>query len=351
MRLKRSMVIALLLTTPGAAMAQGKVSAVLFGDLYYVAASHDSTLEDQNGLWFRRIYITYDHKLPNGFSARARLDAGSAGDFSSSNELITVIKDAWLRWGRGRHSALIGLQPPPALQQFEDSWGYRSIEKTPIDLHKLCSSRDMGIRVTGDFGENRIVGYDVMVGNGAGTKDETDEKKKVMAALRIRPADGLVLEGYVDYEDRVGSPDRRTLHAFAAYEREQFRVGGQFIDQKRNTVGRDVELTVVSGFAAARVWDRAAAGEGETATPAREVWLVARVDRSNDPNPDGPKISYLPFEGSVPSTFVLFGVDFRVTPNVSLIPNVEVVSYDEPDGGGRAPDTDIMARMTFSAAF
>ena len=46
----------------------------------------------------------------------------------------------------------------------------------------------------------------------------------------------------------------------------------------------------------------------------------------------------------------LVGVDFAVRERFSLIPNLEAVFYDTP-GGGPDPDTDLIARVTFSARF
>jgi hypothetical protein len=37
---------------------EGKFSALMFGDAYWMAANHDSTLKDMNGLWIRRFFLT-----------------------------------------------------------------------------------------------------------------------------------------------------------------------------------------------------------------------------------------------------------------------------------------------------
>jgi len=51
----------------------GSFSGYMFGDYYWVAASHDTSLENQNGFWSRRIYFTYDQGLSEEFSMRFRL--------------------------------------------------------------------------------------------------------------------------------------------------------------------------------------------------------------------------------------------------------------------------------------
>ena len=42
----------------------------MFGDYYWFASDHRDALEDQNGFWFRRIYLTYDQKFSESFSMR-----------------------------------------------------------------------------------------------------------------------------------------------------------------------------------------------------------------------------------------------------------------------------------------
>jgi hypothetical protein len=74
----KSVVLAVLTLTATAMPAfagEGKFSALLFGDAYWMAANHDSTLEDMNGLWIRRFYLTYDQKFDDNWSARLRLEA------------------------------------------------------------------------------------------------------------------------------------------------------------------------------------------------------------------------------------------------------------------------------------
>ena len=77
----------------------------------------------------------------------------------------------------------------------------------------------------------------------------------------------------------------------------------------------------------------------------KKTWGFARVDRRFDPNPDGEKISYLPFSSGAKSTLILAGLDFELDENVNLIPNIELVIYDVDSGD--APDSDVIPRLTF----
>ena len=325
---------------------EGKWGGEVFGDVYWFAASHDSTVEDQNGMWIRRINLSYDYKFSDVYSARVRVEAASPGDFTSST-MITFIKDAWLKWANPNHAVLMGLQQTPTFAVIESVWGYRSVEKPPVDLQGLGGSRDLGIGAQGAFGASKKLGYHLLAADGSGTKSETDKGKKVMGAVNLRPNDRFVIEGYADYEDRTNDPDRTTVQAFAGYQADRLRAGVQWTKQTRNTVGDDVELTIYSGFVATQASEK--------------MWVFGRVDRNDDPNPEGAKVNYLPFDKTAANTFVVAGLDFslwqekndkgKVVSDAHLIPNVEAIFYDAPDGGGPTPDDDIVPRLTFAMRF
>ena len=78
--------------------------------------------------------------------------------------------------------------------------------------------------------------------------------------------------------------------------------------------------------------------------------LIGRYDRMFDPNPEGPRIAYTPFDPTAKFHFFLAGIDWKVTEEFSLIPNLEVVRYDRRADGTR-PATDVMPRVTFFYRF
>jgi hypothetical protein len=286
-----------------------------------------------NGFWFRRVYLTYDYKYDDAISARVRLETATPGDFSNRVAMITYIKDAFLKWQSGAQAVLVGISPAPSLPSVEEIWGYRSLEKTASELQRLVTSRDMGVAATGTLGAGKTFGYHAMVGNGNGLETETNSKKKGMLSLRLRPNEHIVIEGYGDYEDRTNDADRTSAAGLVGYQSPKFRAGAQYAWQRRNTIGDDVELNIVSLFASAAVSEK--------------VWLVGRVDLNMDANPEGNKIAYIPFDPTASNTFVLAALDYHLRDNISVMPNVEAVIYDEPGAGGDAPDSDFIPRLTF----
>ena len=316
---------------------EGKFSAVVFGDAYWMASNHDSSITDMNGLWIRRVNLTWDQKFNDVWTGRIRLEASQPGNFTTAATVPAFIKDAWVKGKKNGQAGIIGVQPTPTLPMYEDTWGYRSVEKVPVELQGLASSRDGGIAVTGDVGENKVFGYHVMVGNGAHVGAETDTKKKGMAEVRFRPASQFVIELYGDYEDRVDSADRYLVFGFAGYNTESLRAGLQYAQQTRMETGGDIDLRIISGFI--------------TMSLSEQLWLLARVDRNMDPNPNGESIQYMPFASGAANTFFIAGLDVHIAEGASLIPNIECTVYDDPEDGGPKPDTDLMVRLTFAGAF
>ncbi len=341
MGLKRVLVtgFGMLALACGASQAgEGKFSGAVFGDIYWVAADHDSAIEDLNGLWLRRINLTHDYKFDDEFSSRVRLEAQTPGDFESDEIMLVFIKDAWVKWTTGNQNVLLGLSPTPTWSLVEEMWGLRFIEKVPTELQRLGASRDMGLAAEGSFDSGKKFGYHAMVGNGNAQVGEQDAKKKGYLALRFRPNESWAFEVYGDYEDRVDSGDRQTYHGFAGYKTPKLRAGAEYIHQLRKEVGLDIELAIASAYVEVAVTDKA--------------WVFGRVDRNFDPNPEGNRIAYIPFDPTASNTFVVAGLDYWVRETVGFSPNVEVVVYDDPEIAGLPkPDTDVIPRFTFHFTF
>lgn len=315
----------------------------MFGDIYAVAAHDDGELaegEDElagsSGLWFRRIYLTIDFQLSSNWKARLRTEMNSPGDFTSRSTLDPFEKDAYVQWSNERHKVSIGLTETPTWSIVEKVWGYRSVEKTLVDLQRIGSSRDIGVDAQGALTADGKVGYNVMIANGNGTRSETNKGKKLMASLSLRPTDEWVLEAYSDYEDLPGESDRLTLQGFAGYQQGASRLGLQYVYQRREMgLLSDLELRALSVFGVARL--------------SENIKGFARFDKMFDTNPDAGRIAYLPFNSDAKLNLLLFGIDYAVNENVHFMPNAEVVFYDETNG--IAPGATVMPRITFFVTF
>lgn len=326
--------LVLLMVAGGPVSAQETtISGLFFGDYYAVLSHNDPDIEGANGFWARRMYLTFDSRLDSEWDSRVRFEAATAGDFETSRTMEPFLKDLWVRWRRGNQRIVIGLSSSPTWNLLESQWGYRAVEKTPLNLFKMGSSRDFGVAFQGSFDEARKVRYHVMVGNGSSTKTETNKGKKVMGALQLFPTSNLIFEAYADFEDRPEGRDRSTYTATAIATGDQGRVGFLAARQSRRTPGEpDVDVDVYSVFG---VLDAS-----------EKINLLARWDRMNSPIPDGGGISYFRMNSTSKGNFFLAGVDIAVNDQVHFVPNIKVVTYDT-DG----IDSDIYLKTTFFITF
>lgn len=312
------------------------VSGYVIADAYAMLGNHDPTVEDQTGFWIRRGYLTFDTKISDTWSSRLRFEVNSPGDFSSDTKMTPFVKDAYLAWRHDGKELYMGISPSPTWEFAERFWGYRSIEKTPLDLYRMGSSRDFGVAYKAQAMDGKVF-YHAMFGNGAGEGAETNEGKKGMLSVGFRPTDALVAELYADYEDRPGNTDRMTYHAFLGWTAASSRYGLEYGWQDREVeAGPGDDVAVASVFG---VW-----GLGDRST------LVARWDHAFDGFPDSDKIPYIPIANDTEFDLAILGWDYKVHEHVSLIPNVEYVMYRDTDGLP-APDDDLLARMTLYYQF
>jgi hypothetical protein len=263
-----------------------------------------------------------------------RLEVNSKGDFESTGFMTPYLKDAWLRWAFGAQALTFGLAPTPNIDFIDAFQGYRSLEKSPLDLYRWDSSRDFGLLQQGGLGKEKRTRYSFQLGNGSGTGSETDAGKAVRGEVVHRFAGGLVLEVYADWQDRPGGRDLSTLEAVAGWQEKGWRASLQYGRQERRGAGpggEDLSLDFLSAFAAVQVSPR--------------VTLLGRVDRSFDPIPGGETIDYLPFSDQAKSLFGLVAVDVTLAKTVHLSPNVEVTTYDDASDGTK-PGTDVVPRVT-----
>jgi hypothetical protein len=314
-----------------------KVSGYVFGDAYYVADHHDPAIEGQNGFWIRRGYLTFDFAISEKWSARFREEVNSPGDFAAtSTKLQPFVKDAYLAWKHQGRELYLGISPSPTWEFIEGFWGYRAVEKTPLDLFRMGSSRDFGLAFKGKAAGGKV-SYHAMLGNGAGEGSETNEGKKAMLAIGFKPSDALVVELYGDTEDRPGATDRTTYQGFLGWQGEKGRAGVLYASQDRQrATGPDQTLAVGSIFG---VWDLS-----------ERYHLLARFDRAFDGNPEADRIPYLVLAKKLELDLAMIGLDVRLQKKISLIPNVEWVTYRETDGQPAASD-DVIAKLTLYFQF
>ena len=325
---------------PPPAPSPDKFSGLMFGDYYYFKQDNVAAFNQQQGFWFRRIYLTYDRTFSPAISTRFRLEANSNGKMTSPPAAITpYIKDAWLKWAyHGKHQVMVGIQPTATFDWLETIYGLRHIEKTPVDLYRIDSSRDFGVSLSGPLNAANTLQYTAQYGNDSGSNSEIDKYKAVRFAVRYVTNPGFVAEGFYGFYTKPLSASRLTVQGIAGYQVPKGRVGIQYVHHTRQpnagTSNPVTTINVTSGFG---------------------VWIVkpikftvfGRFDHS-DANPDASGIDYLPIYNKAAFNLGVAGVDYYIHPSVRLSPNVEWVNYGTAITGGTKPaKNDVVFRATF----
>lgn len=310
-----------------------RISGLVFGDYYWFASHNLSKWEDQQGFWIRRAYFTYDHRFSPRFTTRLRLEVNSNGDLEGGN-LEPYVKDAYVQWTyAGQHAATLGIQPTATFNWLEGFWGLRHIEKTPADLYRIDSSRDLGLSFEGPF-VMPAVHYVAQLGNESGTGSETDKYKAYRFEGRFDRNPGFAIEGFYGLFNRPDGEAWHTSQVFGGFRMSRWRAGLHYLHQSRSsgTAEPDTDIDIVSAFV---VFDPIV----------QRLSLFARADWVNDPLPGADGIDYLPIDPGSPFTYFLGGVEWYLHPSLRFSPNLEVVSYRGQSG--RDLDTEIVPRVTF----
>jgi hypothetical protein len=335
----------------------GKFSGLMFGDYYWyykwhqdqISDTNSTVVEGQHGLWFRRIYFTYDVALNERLDTRFRLEMNSDGQFADE-DLVPYVKDAYLRWTyTGQQQLTLGIHPSLTFGWLDEFWGLRHIEKTPADLYRLDSSRDFGVSVAGPTPVNGLR-YAAQFGNESGTGSESDEGKILRFEGRYEGNRGLILEGLYSFGTRPERQHRQTAQGIAGFRNDAVRVGAHYVWQERQSGEADAPdqtIAVWSGFV---VWD----------FRPKKADLFFRADRVSGKLggvetglPDAEEIDYWLLSSQSPFTTWIVGGEWYLHPSVRCSPNLELVKYsNDPDPAnfpGRSQDS--ILRLTFYWTF
>lgn len=354
----------------GEAVAQGKFSGYMFGDYFYNVArdsafnsgglsnAADATkgAKDFQGFQLRRIYFAYDNDISEKFTTRLRLEADQ-GDIYGSGKIGFAIKDAYLQWKDvfEGSSLIFGISPTPSFDVSEGVWGYRFLEKTIMDLRGIDPSRDFGIALNGKFDNEGTINYRIMIANGSGNKPETDKYKRFYGMLHFKPTKELVITLNGDYKaaPSINDPASTSVSPatisnstvtgslFAAYkEPDKFSLGVEgFLQSTQNgyhdptSTSPDLTSKSAMGFTVYA---------SVNFNP--EVALVGRYDFFDPNSNSGSK--------GDSRNLIIGGLSWKPDKNVSLMPNVEVETYEKaPSPSTRTYDASVTGRLAFYYVF
>ena len=293
-----------------------RISGIMFADYYAILSADDGDVnlpEKRNAFCFRRIYFNYDHSLSERVDFRFRLEANDAG-FGFRAKMEPFVKHAYLKWkGALGGNLYVGESGTPTWALVEQTWGYRAVEKTLLDLNGIGSSADVGLAFKAHTGGAT---YHVMVANGPGQRPERDNGKKLYASVQFHPGENQI-ELYGDV-DMLPGGDELTLKAFLGRVGDGFHGGVEsFMRINKEAAltdpGEDVTRIGLSVFGA---------------LPLRDNWKgFARVDAVDDDDLDTTDL------------LLVGGLDWKAEEEVHIMPALII---QIPDG----PDPNIQVRVT-----
>jgi hypothetical protein len=331
---------------------RGRFSGVVFIDAYYNVAGDpkhrynssgaDSTPvgidgsfgagsqpkligKDLNGLLLRRAYLTYDNDLSAKYAVRFRLEADSKS-LTSDSKIGVNVKAAYVQVKNvfTRASLFVGMTNNPMWENAEEAWGYRSVEKTLADFRGLASSVDMGVQLKGALDAGKRIGYNAMLGTGAGQKVEDNRYKRTYLSFPLRPIENLSLEPFVDYEWAAGNKDKATYKLFAGYELKRAAIGAEIVDRLAHETGKPNKEPF--GLSLFGRW-----------MPRPEIAAFARYDRWQPDTRAADRID---------SELWIAGLDWQPYKDVHIMPNVLTTQYFAKGNLVAPPHHDMQARVT-----
>ncbi len=358
--------------------SSGKVWGYTFGDYAYKLkadsakrgnAQYSALPENYNSFNFRRIYLGYDYQFTSDISSQIILAHESNFEAEEENSTLLpgknrgiIIKAMNLQFKNiiPRASIVAGQQSTPTFSRLSESyWGYRSIEKTLIDMHGISGSTDLGIGVFGKIGKAENVGYDLLVGNSNGTKLENNSFKKIYTSLYAFFLDKkLVVQGNYEHDRKALDPVRKdftTLKVFVGYKTPETSIGLEAFKQMQTNQSTFLQGTTPS-------FDTAyadAQAEGISLFANQQISgekfrLFARFDLFNPDVAYRDNRNYLPGYKTNKVYFATLGLDYSPYKNIHLMPNIWFNQYNNKlpgAGGSLKKDYDLTARITLYYLF
>jgi hypothetical protein len=366
-----------LIAISATALSQGKFSGYMFGDYYYTVArdssfNHTAPSNAASGsaapgtkamqaFQLRRVYFTYDNDISEQFATRFRLEADQAAN-ASNGKIGVFVKDAYLKWKNvfSGSDLIFGIQPPPAYEISEAAWGYRSLEKTIMDLRGIVSSRDQGISLHGKLVGDGMVNYWVMVANNSGNSPETDKYKRYYAHIHVKPSANLQATVYADLADRAdfndayhsGSTLRNsaiTTALFVGYsEPFAYNLGVEAFLQSTSNALKDTSSKSYTSRSALGI----SIFGSYNLMP--ELAVMARYDNYNpstdSKGKDPVKVTSGVAINNLARNYIIAGLSYKADKNVYIIPNIVYETYEAPKSR-TAPYPSVTARLTLHYIF
>ena len=310
---------------PAAQAPQVTVSGVSY--LQYVYQLKD-TANHQNNFDVTRAYINVLGRFSGGVSTRITADIQRVG--AGDNSLRYRLKYAFVAYTPQGSSLTykLGQIHTPFIDWEEALWDYRMQGQMAMERGDLVtprsylSSSDFGLGVDGKWGADKV-NMQVGLYNGESySGGPGDKRKDLMGRVSVRVMDtddssrvgGLRVTAYGQYGKPTSGGKRSRLLGMVSYRSRQITLAGEYAVTKDS----------VTAPAAPHVSGSVASVFGVYRVPNSKVAVLARVDLI-DPNTNTANNRQTRFIG---------GASYQLSPNLRLLADVDMVSYQ---GGTPTP--------------
>ncbi len=301
-------IILIVISISSYSFAQGKVTGKTYFDYTY-----NSDGAPTNGFELHRVYIGYQAILTENISYKVTTDIGRFGT-GKDDRLSVYLKNALVSWKTPVGKFVLGLQGLNIFKIQEANWGYRFVEKSPMDLNKFASSADLGIGYYNKFGKK--INFSAIISNGSGyKKSEKDDYKKI--SLQIFYGDSKIKTNgnfnigaiftneSFDYivDTKTTTETKSVFGGFAMYKLSGLKFGIEY--DMMNTGGSNVTKNIISAYANYSV--------------NKKLDVFARFDKydpSTDVENDG-------------STYFLGGINYKPGKGLYIAPNIRISSPEQ----------------------
>ena len=385
----------------------GNLTGGFYGDFYY--KNHSDSLgrggsnvqyrgnQQMDAFQIRRMYLNYDYNFAKNISASVCLSheegpniANTGTNLDAAGYNSVYFKYFYLKWTNifKGSNLILGQMPTCSFANSYNTdplWGYRSIERTLMDMHNIDGSSDMGISLQGNLLKQKdvadslnptIVGYQIMLANGNSAKPENDRFKKwranVFASLLQQK---LTVGAYADYNTLQLSPylmTNTTFKGYAHYKTDWFRIGFEAFQQiNKNSDIYKTTSTAIKDTASAAIFGWSVFGSSRIIK--NKLNFFVRMDQYNPDKKFNSNYIYTTSDqggtaavgnGTTTTfykqTFYSVGLDYTPNGRLHIMPNVWLNQYktmaDSFAGtsvkGSRAKsDYDLVYRITLYYTF
>lgn len=375
----------------GSAYTKVHADSINSSSLRTGATQYSQVAKGFNAFSLQRVYMGYDYFFNKNISAHALLAHEEFYDGSTSKINIDAVGDRsfYLKLCnvefdnifKGSNLTVGAIVTPAFVITEEPIWGYRSLERTILDMRGIVGATDVGANLGGKIWhqtdsagkEKACVGYNLMAGNSTGAiPDNTGNSgatpfKRYYGDIYVKLLhDKLILDLYADQHTVQLSPYQQsnvTGRALIGYKTKDFSISIEYFQEMMQN---QAIITKGSGITSADTTNRIQSGVSiagaatllrSKKTGDQTLGLIARYDLfkpdNNYRSGDTYAASYSG-SNSCKENFIMLGIDYQPIKQVHVMPNVWYDGFKNQAAnisGLKQSDYDLVFRITLYFMF